>query len=263
MAHASSPARAASRPNVIARRIGRGASVSIPRSSPPPSPSRRGAGSAKVALPPSPRGVVARASENAHHGGRAATVVPRAAAASGEDSGAAADDAADADDAVAALDAAPAPGKVDSIGEAFDVVRASLSSSSVAPKGSNKKTLSLSLALVALVAIHVRDPGWGVWNVIRVVGSLILGSGLALKGYKSGSLDLSGALSAAAVGWGTLYAGVRFGVTLGVFFFASSAMTKVGADVKRKIDEHFVEGKARSISHRFPYGRVGVVNAVP
>ena len=40
-------------------------------------------------------------------------------------------------------------------------------------------------------------------------------------------------------------------------------MTKVGADVKRKIDEHFVEGKARSISHRFPYGRVGVVNAVP
>ena len=81
------------------------------------------------------------------------------------------------------------------------------------------------------------------WNVIRVVGSLILGSGLALKGYKSGSLDLSGALSAAAVGWGTLYAGVRFGVTLGVFFFASSAMTKVGADVKRKIDEHFVEGK--------------------
>ena len=45
------------------------------------------------------------------------------------------------------------------------------------------------------------------------------------------------------MGWGTLYAGVRFGVTLGVFFFASSAITKVGADVKRKIDEGFVEGK--------------------
>ena len=41
-----------------------------------------------------------------------------------------------------------------------------------------------------------------------------------------------------------MYAGPRFGVALGVFFFASSAMTKVGADVKRRIDEHFVEGKA-------------------
>jgi len=41
-------------------------------------------------------------------------------------------------------------------------------------------------------------------------------------------VDHCKSLLTAAVGWGTLYAGVRFGVTLGVFFFASSAITKVG-----------------------------------
>lgn len=51
------------------------------------------------------------------------------------------------------------------------------------------------------------------------------------------------ASAAAGVGWGTLYAGTRFGVALGVFFFASSAMTRVGGEVKKKIDEHFTEGK--------------------
>ena len=75
------------------------------------------------------------------------------------------------------------------------------------------------------------------------MGSSILGAGLAYKGLRSGALDRSGGMAAAAVGWGTLYAGTRFGVALGVFFFASSAITKVGADVKRNIDEHFVEGK--------------------
>ena len=108
---------------------------------------------------------------------------------------------------------------------------------------SSQKSQVLLAALVALVSIHVRDPGWGIWNVIRVVGSLILGAGLAFKGYKSGSLDKTGAVGAALVGWGTLYAGVRFGVVLGAFFFLSSAMTKVGSSLKKAIDEHYVPGK--------------------
>ena len=85
-------------------------------------------------------------------------------------------------------------------------------------------------------------------EVERIRGNVIGRNGtrrrrLCYRGYRSGSLNKSGALGAALVGWGTLYAGPRFGVALGVFFFASSAMTKVGAEVKKKIDEHFVEGK--------------------
>ena len=121
-------------------------------------------------------------------------------------------------------------------------VRAELTSTSSDPKR-KKSALTFAVALVALVAIHLRDPGWGVWNNIRIAGSLLLGAGLALKGLRGGSLDVTGACGASLVGWGTLYAGVRFGVALGVFFFASSAMTRVGAAVKARIDEHHVEGK--------------------
>ena len=121
---------------------------------------------------------------------------------------------------------------------------------------------TLAVALAALVAIHVRDPGWGIYNNIRIAGSLLLGAGLAHKGYRGGSLDLSGAVAAALVGWGTLYAGVRFGVALGVFFFASSAMTRVGAEVKRAIDEHASEEKGKEGGAR-NWIQVGANGAVP
>lgn len=149
------------------------------------------------------------------------------------------DDAEGDADAVGSDDPAPV-GTISRLGDALDVIRSEMSRSG----GTSGATGQLyAYALASLVAIHVRDPGWGIWNVVRVVGSLILGGGLAFKGLRSGSLDKSGALAATAVGWGTLYAGVRFGTALGVFFFASSAMTRVGKEVKRKIDEHFVEGK--------------------
>jgi len=140
---------------------------------------------------------------------------------------------------------APAPeeareeGSIDGIADALDVIARDIGGGSSSSSGK-----TLLIALVALVSIHVRDPGWGVWNVIRVVGSLILGAGLAFKGYRGGSLDTSGAVGAALVGWGTLYAGVRFGVVLGAFFFLSSAMTRVGGEIKKRIDENHVPGKA-------------------
>lgn len=133
----------------------------------------------------------------------------------------------------------PAEGSIDGIADALDVIARDIGGGS-----SSSSAKALLVALVALVSIHVRDPGWGVWNVIRVVGSLILGAGLAFKGYRGGSLDTSGAVGAALVGWGTLYAGVRFGVVLGAFFFLSSAMTRVGGEIKKKIDENHVPGKA-------------------
>ena len=133
----------------------------------------------------------------------------------------------------------PAEGSIDGIADALDVIARDIGGGSSSSSGK-----TLLVALVALVSIHVRDPGWGVWNVIRVVGSLVLGAGLAFKGYRGGSLDRSGAVGAALVGWGTLYAGVRFGVVLGAFFFLSSAMTRVGGEIKKRIDENHVPGKA-------------------
>ena len=133
----------------------------------------------------------------------------------------------------------PAEGSIDGIADALDVIARDIGGGSSSSSGK-----VLLVALVALVSIHVRDPGWGVWNVIRVVGSLVLGAGLAFKGYRGGSLDRSGAVGAALVGWGTLYAGVRFGVVLGAFFFLSSAMTRVGGEIKKRIDENHVPGKA-------------------
>ena len=144
------------------------------------------------------------------------------------------------DDAAAA--APPPTSELEGIREVLAGVRAELTSTSSDPKR-KKSALTFAVALVALIAIHLRDPGWGLWNNIRIVGSLLLGAGLALKGLRGGSLDVTGACGASLVGWGTLYAGVRFGVALGVFFFASSAMTRVGAAVKARIDEHHVEGK--------------------
>ena len=128
-------------------------------------------------------------------------------------------------------------GSIDGVADALDVIARDIGGGSSSSSGK-----VLLVALVALVSIHVRDPGWGVWNVIRVVGSLVLGAGLAFKGYRGGSLDRSGAVGAALVGWGTLYAGVRFGVVLGAFFFLSSAMTRVGGEIKRRIDENHVPG---------------------
>ena len=136
-----------------------------------------------------------------------------------------------------------ASGGCASVGDAIALVRDELFSTPNEPARAKRSKRTLFIALAALVAIHVRDPGWGVWNVVRVAGALALGAGLALKGYKSGSLDASGAASAALVGWGTLYAGVRFGLSLGVFFFASSAMTRVGSSIKARVDEHHEKGK--------------------
>jgi len=133
-------------------------------------------------------------------------------------------------------------GSIDGIADALAMIKRDIGGAGGGSASSQKSQVLLA-ALVALVSIHVRDPGWGIWNVIRVVGSLILGAGLAFKGYKSGSLDKTGAVGAALVGWGTLYAGVRFGVVLGAFFFLSSAMTKVGSSLKKAIDEHYVPGK--------------------
>ena len=87
-------------------------------------------------------------------------------------------------------------GSIDGVADALALIARDIGGGSSSASG-GKSGKALLVALVALVSIHVRDPGWGVWNVIRVVGSLVLGAGLAFKGYRGGSLDRSGAVGAA------------------------------------------------------------------
>jgi hypothetical protein len=67
-------------------------------------------------------------------------------------------------------------GGCETVGDAVALIKAELFAPSPKKRGSRR---TLLIALIALVAIHVRDPGWGIWNTIRVAGSLALGGGLA------------------------------------------------------------------------------------
>ena len=118
---------------------------------------------------------------------------------------------------------------------------ASSSSSSSPPRGGSTTLLAAgALAIGAVAATHAAGHG-----AARVVGSAALGAALAGVGYAKQSLDASGALAAIGVGFGSIYSDPRFGSALAVFFFASSAVTRVRSDVKVKIDEHFKAGGGR------------------
>ena len=83
-------------------------------------------------------------------------------------------------------------------------------------------------------------------TLLRSLGSMVLGVGLAFVGYKKKFIDMFGSVAAALVGCVTIFSGLRFGLTLGFFFFASSAVTKIRSDLKRQLDEHFKEGGCRN-----------------
>ena len=83
-------------------------------------------------------------------------------------------------------------------------------------------------------------------ETVRALGSVALGSALALVGYAKRSLDASGAIAAVGVGFGSIYADARFGAALAAFFFTSSAATRIGSEVKMRVDEHFRVGGGRN-----------------
>lgn len=119
-------------------------------------------------------------------------------------------------------------------------VDGSADASSAAATGSTTLLVAGALAVGAVAATHAAGNG-----VARLVGSAALGAALAGVGYAKQSLDASGALAAIGVGFGSIYSDARFGSALAVFFFASSAATRVRSDVKVKIDEHFKAGGGR------------------
>lgn len=67
-------------------------------------------------------------------------------------------------------------------------------------------------------------------------GSLITATGLALHGYRKGSLSRSGAIAAFCVGYGHLAGPVKvFGITMIVFYLIGSRVTKVGDSSKNQL----------------------------
>ena len=80
---------------------------------------------------------------------------------------------------------------------------------------------------------------------IRAVLALLIAGAMAVRGYKKNSLDLSGALAAAAVGFASMLSGWRFGLTLILFYASSSALTRVGNKRKAQIESGHKEGGQR------------------
>ena len=125
------------------------------------------------------------------------------------------------------------------------VAVASIASASEERSSSARGTTTLSVAGAVAVAAVAATHASGS-ETARLVGSIALGSALALVGYAKRSLDASGAMAAVGVGFGSIYADARFGAALAAFFFTSSAATRIGSEVKMRVDEHYRVGGARN-----------------
>ena len=78
-------------------------------------------------------------------------------------------------------------GSIDGVADALALIARDIGGGSSSSSG-GKSGKALLVALVALVSIHVRDPGWGVERHPGV-GSLVLGAGLAFKGTGGSLID--------------------------------------------------------------------------
>lgn len=76
--------------------------------------------------------------------------------------------------------------------------------------------------------------------------SILVALLLASHGYRKGSLSTSGAIAAFFIGYLTLACPVRaFGVTLLSFYIIGSRATKVGHQIKAKLEREYIERTAK------------------
>ncbi|TMW59121.1 hypothetical protein Poli38472_007266 [Pythium oligandrum] len=85
---------------------------------------------------------------------------------------------------------------------------------------------------------------------------------LARRGLKKQSLDVSGAVAAFLVGFGSMAAGYRFGVLLIGFYFSGSKLTNVRASVKSRLDANYKVGGQRSAPQVLACSLIATVIAV-
>ncbi|GAB4828343.1 hypothetical protein Ancab_035340 [Ancistrocladus abbreviatus] len=83
-------------------------------------------------------------------------------------------------------------------------------------------------------------------SIIQPIFAVSISFFIASRAYKKKSLSFSGAFAGFLVMAIHLAAGLRYGAMLLVFFYSSSALTKFGAEKKRKIDPEYKEGGQRN-----------------
>ncbi|CAA7397216.1 unnamed protein product [Spirodela intermedia] len=82
--------------------------------------------------------------------------------------------------------------------------------------------------------------------LIRSVVAVILSSLITLRAVRRKSLDRSGAAAGFVVLAIHIAAGYRFGALILAFFFTSSQATRLGTEVKRRLEDDFKEGGQRN-----------------
>ena len=95
------------------------------------------------------------------------------------------------------------------------------------------------------------------WCTALAVAATLAKHGLAKK-----SLSESGAIAAFVVGLLSWGCGVRFGLTLILFYYASSKLTKYKAKVKRRLEDDYREGGQRDAKQVLSCSGFAVVLAV-
>jgi len=113
-----------------------------------------------------------------------------------------------------------------------------------------------AVAMALVGAAHVSE-SWLVRSALGVSGGLAF----ALIGWRRKSLNVSGAVGAAIVGAVTLVCSFRCTFVLLAFFFASSAITTIGEELK-DIDENHKKGGQRDIVQVLCNGGVPTALAV-
>ena len=102
--------------------------------------------------------------------------------------------------------------------------------------------------------------------ILPQAGRTAIGTAIALKisrsGLKKGSLSRDGAIAAFAVASLAFSASFRSGVTLLTFYLTGSKLTKVGANVKAKLEEGYVESGNRGAPQVIACSLIGVVCAL-
>ena len=80
----------------------------------------------------------------------------------------------------------------------------------------------------------------------RISLAILISLGLCYHGLKKKSLDSSGALAALIVGFISFATSYQYGMTLILFYYVSSKLTKMKEDIKKKLEDHFLTGGQRN-----------------
>lgn len=98
--------------------------------------------------------------------------------------------------------------------------------------------------------------------LVRCLAAAAISFTMAQRGLKRASLSYSGALAAGVVGFLSMAASWRTGWALIVFYATASRITRVGQEVKRKLEDEFKEGGRRDAVQVLCNSAIGVLGSL-